>query len=315
MTKVDRRPAPRWCLSGISKTQSRRLQKLRQKELAKKREEEERDREFNHTRPMTKVKQTWWEKRLAREENGSNDDSINKGRIEEKVVVTGDVNKGLHGAEAPSMKINMVFTILSEFHALEKDVAELALGAERAVFERPEKTGEHMKPLFIQGHLDGALVGHVLVDGGASVNLLPLSTFKKLGHGEGDLKRTNLSLSEFSGEPTEAMMDTIDEVLESQLRALEEIEREKAGLAKAYNKRVKEKSFQVGDLVWKTILPLGSRNNRFGKLSPSWEGPFKVIKIVHSNAYFVETPEGTPLPKALNCKYLKRFYPSVWQEP
>jgi hypothetical protein len=35
----------------------------------------------------------------------------------------------------------------------------------------------------------------MLIDGGASVNILPLSLFKKLGHVEGDLKRTNLSLS------------------------------------------------------------------------------------------------------------------------
>jgi hypothetical protein len=42
------------------------------------------------------------------------------------------------------------------------------------------------------------------VDGDASVNILPLSLFKKLGHVEGDLKRINLSLSGFAGDPTEA---------------------------------------------------------------------------------------------------------------
>jgi hypothetical protein len=42
------------------------------------------------------------------------------------------------------------------------------------------------------------------VDGGASVNILLLSLFKKLGHVEGDLKHTNLSLSGFAGDPTEA---------------------------------------------------------------------------------------------------------------
>jgi hypothetical protein len=52
---------------------------------------------------------------------------------------------------------------------------------------------------------------------------------------------------------------------------LEEIEMEKMKIAKAYNKRVVEKSFQVGDLVWKTILPLGTRSGKFGKWSPSWE--------------------------------------------
>jgi hypothetical protein len=45
-------------------------------------------------------------------------------------------------------------------------------------------------------------------------------------------------------------------------------------IAKTYNKCVVEKSFQVGDLVWKMILLFGTRSGKFGKWSPSWEGPF-----------------------------------------
>jgi hypothetical protein len=71
------------------------------------------------------------------------------------------------------------------------------------VFEKPENPGAHMKPLFIRGHLDGMPIGHMLMDGGASINILPLPLFKKLGHIEGDLKHTNLSLSSFAGDPTE----------------------------------------------------------------------------------------------------------------
>jgi hypothetical protein len=78
------------------------------------------------------------------------------------------------------------------------------LGAECAVFEKPENPGAHMKPLFIQGHLDGMPIGHMLVDGGASINILLLLLFKKLGHIEGDLKHRNLSLSSFAGDQTEA---------------------------------------------------------------------------------------------------------------
>jgi hypothetical protein len=63
----------------------------------------------------------------------------------------------------------------------------------------------------------------------------------------------------------ELMMDKIDDVPKSRFKALEEIEKEKIKIAKAYNKRVMEKSFQVRDLVWKTILPLGTRSGRFGK--------------------------------------------------
>jgi hypothetical protein len=61
------------------------------------------------------------------------------------------------------------------------------------------------------------------------------------------------------------MLNRLDEVSEERVKALCEIERNKLRVARAYNKKVKEKSFQVGDLVWKTILPIGSRSNKFGK--------------------------------------------------
>jgi hypothetical protein len=107
------------------------------------------------------------------------------------------------------------------------------------------------------------------------------------------------------------MMDRIDDVHESRSKALEEIEKQKIKIAKAYNKSVVEKSFQVGDLLWKTILPLGTRSGKFGKWSPSWEGSFRVIRVVPGNAYFVEDLEGHSLPKALNGKYLKCYYPNI----
>jgi hypothetical protein len=108
-------------------------------------------------------------------------------------------------------------------------------------------------------------------------------------------------------EYTELMMDKVDEAPVSWLKALEEIE-------KAYNKHVVEKSLQVGDLVWKTILPLGTRSSKFGKWSPSWEGPFRVIRVVLGNACFMDDLEGHSLTKVLNGKYLKRYCPSLWQD-
>jgi hypothetical protein len=104
-----------------------------------------------------------------------------------------DLDGHQHGVHEPA-----------EFRAPADKVAELTLGAGRAVFEKPENPGVHMKPLFIRGHLDRTPIGHMLVDGGASINILPLSLFNKFGHVEGDLKRTNLSLSGFVGDTTEA---------------------------------------------------------------------------------------------------------------
>jgi hypothetical protein len=62
------------------------MQKMRQRELAKKKEEDERDYWFNHLQPMTKPKQTWQEKWLAKVENDSSGDSSG----EEEVEVTSD---------------------------------------------------------------------------------------------------------------------------------------------------------------------------------------------------------------------------------
>jgi hypothetical protein len=57
------------------------------------------------------------------------------------------------------------------------------------------------------------------------------------------------SRHEATKEYHELMMDKIDDVPKSRSKALEKIEREKVKIAKAYNKHVIEKSFQVGDLV------------------------------------------------------------------
>ena len=77
-----------------------------------------------------------------------------------------------------------------------------------------------------------------------------------------------------------SMMDNIDEVTDKRWKALKENEKDKLRVARAYNKKVKLKSFQVGDLVWKTILTLGIKSNKFGKWSLSWEGPYRVIKVI-----------------------------------
>jgi hypothetical protein len=65
------------------------------------------------------------------------------------------------------------------------------------------------------------------------------------------------------------MLDRLDEASDERIKALGEIKRDKLRVARAYNKKVKEKSFQVGDLIWKTILPIGSKSSKFEKWSPN----------------------------------------------
>ena len=110
------------------------------------------------------------------------------------------------------------------------------------------------------------------------------------------------------------MMDNVDEVSDKRFQALKEIEKDKFRVARACNKKVRAKSFQVGELVWKTILPLGTKSNKFGKWLPSWEGPYRIVKVIFRNSYMVEMMQGERLPMALNGRYLKKYYSSVWQD-
>ncbi|KEH17079.1 hypothetical protein MTR_0046s0090 [Medicago truncatula] len=57
----------------------------------------------------------------------------------------------------------------------------------------------HLKPLFIQAKINGVGVNKVLVDGGATVNLLPQSFLGNIGLCDSDLKPHNVILTNYEG--------------------------------------------------------------------------------------------------------------------
>jgi hypothetical protein len=108
------------------------------------------------------------------------------------------------------------------------------------------------------------------------------------------------------------MKEELEDLASNQLRALENIEKNKRRIVRWYYKKVKVKEFAEGDLVWKLILPIGSRDPKYGKWSPTLEGPFHISQCVPGNAYILETLEGEKFARSLNGKYLKKYYPSIW---
>ena len=69
---------------------------------------------------------------------------------------------------------------------------------QQAIFDKPVKH-QHLKALYVKGLVDGKPMNKILVDGGASVNLMPYTTFCKLGKGPGDLIETDMMLKDFGG--------------------------------------------------------------------------------------------------------------------
>jgi hypothetical protein len=65
------------------------------------------------------------------------------------------------------------------------------------------------------------------------------------------------------------MMDDREDLNCHRLHASENIEANKLRIAKYYDKKVKAKQFHEGELVWKLILPIGTKDNVYGKWSPN----------------------------------------------
>jgi hypothetical protein len=55
------------------------------------------------------------------------------------------------GSPSPTgMDINMVFTLSAKFRGIEEDVAQICLGPKEVVFEKPEESSQHMKPVYVR---------------------------------------------------------------------------------------------------------------------------------------------------------------------
>nr|ABB46913.2 retrotransposon protein, putative, unclassified [Oryza sativa Japonica Group] len=108
------------------------------------------------------------------------------------------------------------------------------------------------------------------------------------------------------------MADEREDLVQSRLLALAKVTKDKERIARHYNKKVVPKDFSEGELVWKLILPIGTRDSKFGKWSRNWEGSFQIYKVVSKGAYMLQGLDGEVYGRALNGKYLKKYYPSVW---
>ena len=101
--------------------------------------------------------------------------------------------KQIADRKQPSTNIQMVFLLPSEFRApvdqevysdfneleYEEMVIKLTV-IEQAIFDKLVKH-RHLKALYVKGFVDGKPMSKMLVDGGASVNLMPYTTCQKLG--------------------------------------------------------------------------------------------------------------------------------------
>ena len=99
-------------------------------------------------------------------------------------------------------------------------------------------------------------------------------------------------------------LDCLDEVRE---KASSRIEKYQQKMAKYYNKRVKLRRLEVGDLVLCKVSTATKDPNQ-GKLGPTWERPYRVVHYSRRGSYYLETLDGQKLPRPWNIENLKKYY-------
>jgi hypothetical protein len=229
---------PRWCPAGLTRSQKRKLQRLRAKES----QEKEAENIFNDTHPQYPPPQKKWRLKAVEEkqtatiienettlvqhpagmagslasktgqsapgadrspsesgpsaphQEASNDMPTS---MEEDDLLGEDLVDYEASPERPGMDVNVI-TFSADYTIIGDDepvVAQLDFGPKEAAFTKPKESVNHLKPLFVRGHIDGIPIAKMLVDGGATVNLMPYSLYRKLGKQDDELVKTNMTLN------------------------------------------------------------------------------------------------------------------------
>ena len=99
-------------------------------------------------------------------------------------------------------------------------------------------------------------------------------------------------------------LDTSDELREAAAIRVTSYQRR---LANFYNKRVRPRVFQPGDLVLRRVFE-NTADPTVGKFQPNWEGQYVVTRPGESGSYAINKTNGTPVPRMWNSMHLKRYY-------
>ncbi|KAI5338076.1 hypothetical protein L3X38_017347 [Prunus dulcis] len=102
-----------------------------------------------------------------------------------------------------------------------------------------------------------------------------------------------------------AELEALDE---KRLAAQQRLEIYQAQVAGAFNRKVKFRSFSIGDLVLTVRRPFVITRKMHGKFEPKWEGPYVITKVFSKGAYELSNSEGKCIYPCVNGKFVKKFY-------
>jgi hypothetical protein len=97
----------------------------------------------------------------------------------------------------------------------------------------------------------------------------------------------------------------LDNIDEHSVAALMRHTRYEQQLRRYHDCNVRERSFNMGDLVLHRIQSTKGTH----KLSAPWEGLFIMMEVVSPSTYRLQWADGQGVPNVWNIEHLRRFYP------
>lgn len=165
---LKRTDLPQWCPGGLTKSQKRRVQRVRRNEQLVV--------EGKRSLESGTRSQVW--------------------RPKAKASSAADINM--------VFVLPSEFAALADDNLSEDEdqvaSAQLTLGPMEAIFKKPdERRRPHLKALFLKGLVNGQPMTRMLVDGGAAINIMPYVMLRKIGKNDDDLAETDMLLKDFEG--------------------------------------------------------------------------------------------------------------------
>ncbi|XP_075474944.1 uncharacterized protein LOC142505722 [Primulina tabacum] len=133
----------------------------------------------------------------------------------------------------------------------------------------------------------------IISDNGRQFQVLPV-----------EIGQTSSRVESYPEDNDQSRAMELDLIEEKRNRAFIRMEAYRNRVMKSYNKKVRIRDFQVGDLVMKKVNPTGE----VGKLEARWEGPYKITRRVNSGSFYLEDAQGRPLKRPWNVFNLKKYY-------
>ncbi|KAL0395043.1 UNVERIFIED_CONTAM: hypothetical protein Slati_4470500 [Sesamum latifolium] len=102
-------------------------------------------------------------------------------------------------------------------------------------------------------------------------------------------------------------LEELEALDEKRLEAQQRLECYQARLSKAFNKKVRPRSFQVGDLVLAVRRPIIITHRTGNKFLSKWDGPYVAQEAYTNGAYKLVVEDDLRI-GPINGKFLKRYY-------